>query len=385
MDFPNYYYYGFAALVIIVLAAIVAFAVRKSGKGAPPFNPFIEALKKLIDGDRNAAFSFLERAVKTGNAPTYAYIKLGELLRERGEAGKALQIHQSLTVRENITKSDLMELYLNIAEDYSRLARPEQAVSILELAMKRHNIKEPQVFAALAAHHNALGQRGRAFDRLKDLKRCGWIGDRELALYLVTAAESSNERGDTREAKKQLQKALKLDPSCPSALLTLGDIEEKEGRFDEAIRLWKQSAVASHALSSTALHRLEKILFQRGKFGEIEQIYRDILAERNEDESAILSLASFYRKQGREEEALALLEEYLASHPESLGGSLLLSSLYSNLRDSETLETFLDDSINRLTFQQRYVCSSCGYAADLMKWHCPKCNAFDTFSSDHAR
>jgi lipopolysaccharide biosynthesis regulator YciM len=278
-----------------------------------------------------------------------------------------------------------MELYLNIAEDYSHLTRPEQAVSMLEQAVKRHHIKEPQVFAALAGYHNALGQRARAFDRLKDLKRSGWIGDRELALYLATAAESAAEKGDTREARKLLQKSLKLDPSCPAALIKLGDIEEKDGRFDDAIRLWQQSAVASKELSSTALHRLEKILFQRGKFGEIEQIYRDILAERNDDESAVLSLASFYRKQGREEEALTLLEEYLASHPESLGGSLLLSSLYSNLRDSETLETFLDESINRLTFQQTYICSSCGHAADLMKWHCPKCNAFDTYTSNHAR
>jgi lipopolysaccharide biosynthesis regulator YciM len=385
MDFPNYYYYVLAAVVVIVLAAVIALAVRRAGRGALPLDPFIEALKRLIDGDRNGAFDFLERAVKTGNAPTYAYIKLGELLRERGEAGKALQIHQSLTVRENLTRSDRMELYLNIAEDYSQLARPEQAVAILESAMKRYNMKEPQVFAALAAHHNALGQRSRAFDRLKDLKRSGWIGDRELALYLVTAAEGSAERGDTREARKLLQKALKLDPSCPSALLRLGDIEEQDGKFDEAIRLWKQSAVVSQELSSTALHHLEKTLFQRGKFGEIEQIYRDILAERSEDESAVLSLASFYRKQGREEEALTLLEEFSASHPESLGGSLLLSSLYANLRDDETLEMFLDESVNRLTFRQRYVCRSCGHTVDLMKWHCPKCNSFDTFSSDHAR
>lgn len=385
MDLPNNYYYAFIALAVIVIFMIAAFTIRKSRKSTPTFDPFIEALKQLIDGDRNAAFNLLEQAVKRGNAPTYAYIKLGELLRERGETGKALQIHQSLTVRENLSKSDRMELYLNIADDYSHLARPAQSVAILESAMKRYNIKEPQLFAALAKQHNILGQRNSAFDRLKDLKRSGRIGDRELALYLATAAESAGEKGDNREARKLLQRALKLDPSCPAALLALGDIEEKEGRFDEAIRHWKQAALASQDLSSTALHHLEKTLFQRGKFGEIEQIYRDILAERNDDESAVLSLASFYRKQGREEEALALLEEFLASHPESLGGSLILSSLYANHRDSETLETFLDESINRLTFQQRYVCSSCGNAADIMRWHCPKCNAFDTFFLDHAK
>jgi lipopolysaccharide biosynthesis regulator YciM len=384
MNLPNYYYYLFAALAIIVLVAIAAFVFRKSNKRSSLLDPYIEGLKRLIAGDNNGAFLFLEKAVKRGNAPTYAYIKLGELLRDRGEAGKALQIHQSLTVRENLTKNDRMELHLNIAEDYSMLGRPEQAVSILESALKKYNIKEPQIFASLAKQHNTLGQRNSAFDRLKDLKRSGGIGDRELALFLATAAESASENGDTREAKKLLQRALKLDPSCPAALLKLGDTEEKEGKFDEAIRLWKQAAVVSQELSSAALHHLEKTLFQRGKFGEIEQVYRDILVERNDDESAVLSLASFYRKQGREEEALTLLEEYLASHPDSLGGSLLLSSLYSNLRDSETLETFLDESINRLTFQQRYVCSACGCPAERMRWHCPKCNAFDTFSSDHA-
>jgi lipopolysaccharide biosynthesis regulator YciM len=384
MDLTNYYLYIILAIVVIVLAVIIALIFRKTRKSSSPLDPYIEALKKIIEGDRNAAFNLLERSVKIGNAPTYAYIKLGELLRERGDAGKALQIHQSLTVRENLAKSDRMELYLNIAEDYSQLGKPEQAVANLESAMKRYSIKEPQIFVSLAKHHNILGQRSKAFDRLKDLKRSGWIDDRELALFLASAAENAGENGDMREAKKLLQRALKLDPSCPAALLKLGDFEEKDGRFDEAIRLWKQAAVVSHELSSTALHHLEKTLFQRGKFGEIEQIYRDVLAERNDDESAVLSLASFYRKQGREEEALTLLEDYLASHSESLGGSLLLSSLYANLRDNETLETFLDESINRLTFQQRYVCSCCGFPAELMRWHCPKCNAFDTFSSNHA-
>jgi len=305
-------------------------------------------------------------------------------LRERGEAGKALQIHQSLTVRENISKSDRVELYLNIAQDYAVLARPDHAAASLEAAIKQYRIREPQVYAALAKYFHSLGQGQKAFDRLKDLKQSGDIGDRELALYLATAAESAVEKGDVREARKLLQRALKLDPACPAALLALGDIEEKEGRYDEAIRLWKQAAVVSRELSSIALHRLEKTLFQRGKFGEIEQIYRDVLSERNEDESAVLSLASFYRKQGREEDALVLLEEYHASHPQSLGGSLLLSSLYSSLRDSETLETFLDESINRLTFQQRYVCHSCGAVADVMRWHCPKCNSFDSYSTDNA-
>ncbi|NIM19765.1 MAG: tetratricopeptide repeat protein [Candidatus Latescibacteria bacterium] len=378
-------YYIIVASAVVVLGALLLFLIGRRRKAPSEQDPYVEALKKLVDGDSSAAFKLLEQAVKRGAAPTHAYVKLGELLRERGEAGKALQIHQSLTVKTNLSKRETAELYLNMAEDYACLGRPGRAVSVLETASNNFNIKDPQIRAFLAKQLHILGERDRAFESLKELKRLGHIGDRELALYLTTASEHHTGDKDPKETKRLLHKALKYDPDCAPALLALGNLEESAGKSDEAIRLWKRVAAVSPDLAGSALKNLERILFQRGRFGEIEQIYQDVLAVRNEDEEATLSLADFYTKQGREEDALRLLEDFHVSHQESFGCSLLLAALYSKLREGGILETFLDESVSHFYQGKRYSCNFCGHETEMMRWHCPKCNSFDSFSASNAK
>ncbi len=375
----NWIYYIIPVVLLIAFVAI-ALTVQRKRKYEIPYDPYTEALKKLVDGDRETAFTQLQHAVKRGSAPTDAYIKLGELLREQGQAIKALQIHQSLTVKTNLSKRENTDLYVNIAEDYAQLGKPDRSAKVLDAAIRNFHLREPQIYASLAGHYHLLGEHEKAFDSLKELKRFGSIGDRELALYLTSAAEHPIEAGNMREAKKLLYRALKLDGDCAPALLMLGNIEENDSP-DEAIRLWKHVAAVSPELAGAALQNLEKILFQRGRFGEIERIYQDVLASRDGDEVATIALASFYKKQGREEDALSLLEEFHISHPKSAGSSILLTSLYAKLRNGEMLETFLEDSVKRFTQEERFVCKSCRFETRIMRWHCPKCNAFDSYSA----
>ena len=91
-----------------------------------PQDPYIQALKLLVDGDKDAAFDRLQESVRSGSGPTDAYIKLGKLLRDRGELAKALQIHQSLTVKTDLSKNEKVELYMNLAADYARMENPEK-------------------------------------------------------------------------------------------------------------------------------------------------------------------------------------------------------------------------------------------------------------------
>ena len=112
MDIP-FHYYVFIAGAILLAIGLVRLIARRGDDKTPAQNPYVEALKMIIDNDHEGAFRELNRAVKSGFAPTDAYIKLGNLLRARGEASKALQIHQSLTVKTNLTKPEKTELFLH--------------------------------------------------------------------------------------------------------------------------------------------------------------------------------------------------------------------------------------------------------------------------------
>ena len=57
-------------------------------------------------------------------------------------------------------------------------------------------------------------------------------------------------------------------------------------------------------------------------------------------EGATLALASFLRKQGRDDEAVRLIEEFQGRNPASIGALVLLLSLYA-ASGSDQLESFL--------------------------------------------
>ena len=156
-------------------------------------------------------------AIKSGKAPVDAYIKLGELLREDGSPTKALQIHKSLTVKTDLGKKEKMELFINIARDYSKLGNSEQAVKVLNTATKISGVKDQRLLPMLAREYHVLGKTDESYKCLREMKREGAVGDRELSLYLCTAGEQKEDDDKLKDALKLYKNALKQDPKNPVA------------------------------------------------------------------------------------------------------------------------------------------------------------------------
>ena len=61
----------------------------------------------------------------------------------------------------------------------------------------------------------------------------------------------------------------------------------------------------------------------------------------------------------------------------------MLTSFYTKHRDTDTLRKFLDGLAQAPVSTTQYECTSCHLASEHMRWHCPRCNAFDSFSTHH--
>ncbi len=332
-----------ATVFIILVAAALVVLVRQRKPEARRATPYVEGLKALIDGRRDDAQRNLEQAVRSGAAPPDGYIRLGELMRVRGEANKALQIHKNLTVHTELTSAEHVDLSINIAEDYAALGQPKQAIETLQQAIKKRGVRAPAAFFVLARELDRTGDIDGAYDQLRDLKKLGATGDHQIASYLAAAARRKLGEDKTSEAKKLLQRALKHDENSADALLVLGNFEDAQGHSEAAATHWRQAAKLSPDVSRIALSHLERVLFQSGRFGDVGEVYRDILEARPDDEYATLSLASFYRKQGREDDALQLLEEFRSGKPDSVGATMLLTSIYANREDRSAVEKFAEE------------------------------------------
>lgn len=371
-----------AGVIVAVLIIGARWIVRRDAQSRRverATDPYIEGLKLLVDGKKPEAFARLQAAIVAGGAPPDAYVRIGRMLRENGDAAKALQVHKSLTVKADLTREEKVAVYANVAEDYVALGHPERALETVEVAMRRTGLRDASLHSIAARACNALGRTEEAYEHLKELKKGGGTSDREIALFLVTVAEKDAEKGRARDARKTLQRALRHDAECAPALVAMGRLEEQADDVVDAIRLWRQAARLSPDLAPVALRSLERALYHRGTFNEIESVYRDVLESRPNDEHAALGLASFYRKQGRMDDAMQLLEDYRGTNPTTVAGTVLLSSIYAARGDTDELETFLDRSDRLRAREDSYRCGACGFDAHEMRWHCPRCNQFDTF------
>jgi lipopolysaccharide biosynthesis regulator YciM len=370
---------GVAVALMIVGARWIVRRDQQSRRVERATDPYIEGLKLLVDGKKPEAFVRLQQAIMAGAAPADAYVRIGRMLRENGDVAKALQVHKSLTVKADLTREEKVAVYANVAEDYAAMGHHERALETVEVATRRTGLRDAELTAIAARACHALDRTEEAYEHLKELKKTGATSDREIALYLVTVAEKDAEKGRARDAKKTLQRALRHDAECAPAMVAMGRLEEQSDDVVDAIRLWRQAARLSADLAPVALRSLERALYQRGTFNEIESVYRDVLENRPNDEHAALGLASFYRKQGRMDDAMQLLEDYRGSNPTTVAGTVLLSSIYAARGDTDELETFLDRSYRMLARDDRYRCGACNFEAREMRWHCPRCNRFDTF------
>jgi len=341
--------------------------------------PYAEGLRLLIDGRPDEAFARLQQAVLAGNAPTDAYVRIGRMLRERGDAARALQIHRSLTVKADLTRQERIDVFANVAEDHAALGHPERALQTVDLAMRRTALRDPVLLGIAMRACHAMGRLEEAYEYLKEIHKNGGVGDREMALYLVSVAEKDMAKGRTRDARKTLARALRQDDECASAMLVLGGLEEQAGDSESAGRHWRGAARLSPDLAPTALRNLERLFYQRGTFNEIEGVYRELLESRPGDENAAIALASFYRKQGRTDEAIALLEEYAHANPDSVAGTVLLTAIYAVRGDEDELDRLVDRGIRFIDRPAHFKCT-CGFESDVMRWHCPECNRFDSFA-----
>ena len=128
------------AIVIALIVYFYYFFSRK--KKIPRTNSlYTDALNAMVNGDLSNAISLLKQVVKQDSNHVRAYLQLGNILRNENPE-QALKIHQSLTVRPNLSKDIQIDIHTALAEDYRFLSNYKKAIeeAKLVLAIEKRNL-----------------------------------------------------------------------------------------------------------------------------------------------------------------------------------------------------------------------------------------------------
>jgi lipopolysaccharide biosynthesis regulator YciM len=371
----------FTAIAVIGALAALGYAAwlfsRDANVGPPrPETPYQRAIFALLAGHREEALEAFADTVQQDSANIDAYIHLGNLLRERGEPGRALELHRKLTARPARTGTQDRAIREALVLDWIAVGRPAEAVEEA-IALRERDRRSGASLPLLLQAYEAMGAWDRAYDTRVELAKANGARDPgELARYRAAVGEIFLRQERLPEASRQFQAALKLKHDEPISLLRLGDIYYETGHPERAMKLWKGLVAAHPDRSQLVLERLEVSYFERGRFGDMAELYEEMLQRNPRDARVLLALARLHVKRDDLIEAMRAANEALEVEPRSIEARLLLIEIYRRSGNPSQALSEVDDLLREMSVSEQRACPRCGERAEEYWSRCPSCLAW---------
>jgi len=289
---------------------------------------YVEALRNLLDGKHEAAFTKLRQVVAEDTSNIDAYLRLGQILRDHNRPDRALQVHKDLTLRFGLSKQDKISILQQLASDYIALNETQTA----QAALKELVSLDPE-------NHWAFTQRLRmeekmqlwdeAYDTAAQLLKLESNKSKKpLARYKCSLADQLYKKREYHKSRVVYREAIGLDPTCVQAYLAVGDSYGEEERFEDAVNFWMKLITAVPEQAHLVIDRLKNTLFALGRFGDIVEICQTILEHSPKNLEARRALAEFHQKKGDLDAAAEALEQVLEDQPDDAVAALDLVRIY---------------------------------------------------------
>lgn len=306
-------------LLLIIVGKRHAEAIRNER------DPYVEGLRHLVDVEVDLAYACLKEAVEADTSNIDAYILLGDILRRKGSAERALKVHRDVTVRSDLTPVLRRIALKSLALDYFSLSDWGSAEETL-LDLDRIWKTSSWARLRLMDVYEARGSWDDAFTLGRSLLDEDQVTVERLARCRIEEAQSLATVGEGHKARIALKEALKQDPTASEAYMLIGDTYAAEKRTADAVDWWEKLVSSVPVDAGPALARLEDALYELGEFNRMAEIYHRYLESNPGNPDAALALAHFHERRGEVQEAMDILKRYQenSSAPDRLERALAL-------------------------------------------------------------
>jgi lipopolysaccharide biosynthesis regulator YciM len=306
-------------------------------------------------------------------------LNLGTFYRRRGELDKAISIHQSLFARPDLDKSLSEKVQLALASDYLNAGLFDRAERLLLELMKSNSPLKSKAISKLVT----LYEEAQDWDNI--LKLAGETkqlkDNKAIAYACCELAEKAMKAQRWRDAKKLIERALKLDARCIRAILLKASMAKVEGFPNKMLAIYKEALAYDSALLPLVLPKLKKDLVSRHRPEELGNLLEN-LWYKSETPLSLHVYVKHLAEHVSLDTAISQLTSSLGQVPTLSGLSLLLEVL---LEKAEPLSleymVHLQDVLTELSDKaDDYLCRQCGFESDTHYWRCPSCKQWETLT-----
>lgn len=344
--------------------------LRIENRQAP--KAYFKGLNFLLNEQQDQAIDAFIEAVQNDPDTSELHFALGNLFRRRGEYERAVRVHEHLMSRGDLTQPERERAQHALALDFLKAGLLDRAEAALR-KLEGTPFEEEARLALLSIYERSRDWTNATeiAARLGDSSH-GSFSTRQ-AHYLCEQASASVATGDTAMALGALNKAVAMAPASARPLIDLAKLQYQLGQAQDAFKTLGTLATAApqalplaasllaNVAQSTGGQQAALALLQAG-YAQAPSI--DLIEAIVKLEKDGLSARGWYVRHMEREVSLVAASKWIA-------GEKLESEHHHTL-----VQRAMDQATKPL---MRYRCAACGFEATQHFWHCPGCQAWDSY------
>lgn len=334
---------------------------------------YFEALSFLLEDQMDRALELLLELADRDAETVEFHFALGSLFRRKGELERATLIHQNLIARPSLSREQREFALKELGQDYMRAGLYDRAERIFVdlLDLKAHQEFAARRLVTIYEQQQDWAQAAALRRRLE------WITGRSessvIAQYSCEMAEAAQARGDSEAAAAALAEARRNGRDVPRVRLLSARTDVERGDLRRAAREYQALLEAEPGLAEVTLPPFAAVLSAGAHAPEFETAVRRVLATGPYAQTPV-AVTGLKHTELRSPVMMEAIEKEL---------SLIVAPLSDHdvapLMDShEVRAAFVRLLTGWVARRPLYQCSTCGFRAHDLYWHCPGCRGWDT-------
>ena len=349
---------------------------QKYLKQESPFSPeYFRGLNYLLNEQPDKAIDVFIGLLEVNSDTVETHLALANLFRRRGEADRAIRIHQNLIARPTLSAQQRKQALVELGLDYMHAGVLDRAEQLfLELLQQSAPPDEAARQLLRIYQQEKNWQKAINMAKLIPAAKNKHIPALIAQFYCELAEQAMNT--DRHEALNLLKQAHYYDDSCVRASLLEARLYLASAQYRKALKPLQMVEKQNYQYIPEALPLLRVCYSQMGNLDNFISWLQQTLEQHPNMTSATIMLAQVIQQQQGTQAAQHFLFRHLHKHPSVEGLSSLMAMGDETSADLIPLIKEITDAL--VNKADRYTCKNCGFSGKTMHWLCPGCAQWGT-------
>jgi lipopolysaccharide biosynthesis regulator YciM len=387
MSFPFVADIGLYLLFLVAIASgwlLGRHQERRSGNCSNS-REVLPSIDFLLAENNDAALDRLLDVEEISDEAVELYLNLGRIFREKGLLEKAIQLHQNLFARTDLSEKSQLEVELELATDFLKAGLLDRAERLLVDLIEANGNTRAKAAKLLVQ----LYEEEKDWLAILKLHKSSKLPDvqditNRVAQSACEYADELYSGGDYLESHQYLKLALKVNPLCARANVIFAQVAASQGEFNEAIRCYLKALKQDNNVMQAVLPDMAECFIQLEDYSGLDkQLDRHWRQEHSIE--VLVRRVELLANQGQQQYAIEVLLSELFQYPSNQGFFALVRLVVDHkavLNTSQLMSVY--DILRRIVeTESKYICRSCGFKAVEHHWRCPSCKAWASVSAAH--